>query len=173
MTKKGGSSGGYEVGYSKPPKHTRFKPGGSGNPKGRPKGSKNLGSLISDALSKKVRVTENGKVRTISLAEAMVRGLTARAARGELRATELVLRLIQQHLPGGEEPEIMKVFIQRFTDGEILAEKTLQVGGGGQSTDWRYLSPKKGSGDAADQKDEGADEEASTSNRSRKHRSAN
>jgi len=41
----------YEVGYGRPPKATRFKPGCSGNPKGRPKGSKAPKTLLEEALS--------------------------------------------------------------------------------------------------------------------------
>ena len=44
----------YEVGYGKPPRHTRFEPGRSGNPRGRPSRSKNLSTLLSEALSEPV-----------------------------------------------------------------------------------------------------------------------
>jgi hypothetical protein len=56
MRKKRRPSGDYEVGYGKPPKHTRFKPGQSGNPKGRPKASKDFRSLLHRALFKKRRL---------------------------------------------------------------------------------------------------------------------
>jgi hypothetical protein len=64
-----------------------------------------------------------------------------------------------QHFPAGEEPEIMKVFIQQFSDGEILAERTYAIGDGGESTDWRYFPPKKSACDAAEEKDKGTDAE--------------
>ena len=52
----------YEVGYGKPPHHTRFRPGASGNPKGRPKGVNNLATDIKNALASKitVRLEERG-----------------------------------------------------------------------------------------------------------------
>ena len=40
----------YEVGYGKPPRHSRFVKGRSGNPRGRPPGTKNLKTLLSEAL---------------------------------------------------------------------------------------------------------------------------
>ena len=51
----------YEVGYGTPPLHTRFQKGQSGNPKGRPRGRKNLSSLLNEALNGWVIVVENGR----------------------------------------------------------------------------------------------------------------
>src|SRR5688500_4452105 len=59
------SAGGYEVGYSKPPVASRFRKGQSGNPRGRPKGSRNIITDIEEALDQKVKVGEGGKVRRI------------------------------------------------------------------------------------------------------------
>jgi Family of unknown function (DUF5681) len=50
----------YDVGYRKPPRHTRFAKGQSGNPRGRPPGAKNLKTLLSEALNETVIVSENG-----------------------------------------------------------------------------------------------------------------
>lgn len=57
------------IGYKKPPSKSRFRKGMSGNPRGRPKGSKNLATLMKRALSEKVAVHENGRRRMISKAE--------------------------------------------------------------------------------------------------------
>jgi Family of unknown function (DUF5681)/Histidine kinase-, DNA gyrase B-, and HSP90-like ATPase len=59
------------VGYGKPPRHTRFKKGQSGNLKGRPKGSQNLTTLLSEALNERVIVTENGGRRRITMRQAI------------------------------------------------------------------------------------------------------
>ena len=56
----------YEVGYGKPPKRTRYKPGQSGNPKGRPKGSKSRRAVIDEILDTKVVVTIGGKRRKVT-----------------------------------------------------------------------------------------------------------
>src|SRR5208337_568384 len=54
------------VGYGRPPIRTRFRPGQSGNPRGRPRGARNLATEIAAALAEKVAVTENGRRRHIT-----------------------------------------------------------------------------------------------------------
>ena len=93
----------YDVGYGKPPKHTRFKPGKSGNPKGRPKVRKNFRALLAEALFKKVTVSDGGQIREISRVEALLTALVAKAIKGDARSLETLLRLMQQHFPGGDE----------------------------------------------------------------------
>ena len=53
----------YKVGYKRPPLHTRFRKGQSGNPRGRPRGSKNFSTLLTEALNEPVVVTEDGRRR--------------------------------------------------------------------------------------------------------------
>ncbi|WP_233493474.1 DUF5681 domain-containing protein, partial [Ruegeria atlantica] len=60
----------FEVGYGKPPKATRFKKGQSGNPKGRPKASKNVGSMLEEVFFRKIPITENGSRREVTMLEA-------------------------------------------------------------------------------------------------------
>lgn len=55
----------YEVGYGKPPVHTRFKKGQSGNPRGRENGQKNLITLLHEEGDVLVQVMENGKRKTL------------------------------------------------------------------------------------------------------------
>src|SRR6266481_1699746 len=86
----------YEVGYGKPPRHTRFKPGRSGNPRGRPSGSKNLTTLLSEALNEFVIVAENGRRRKITKRQAIVTQLVNRSAKADLRATKILLDIVQE-----------------------------------------------------------------------------
>ena len=86
-------SGSYEVGYKKPPKHTRFKKGQSGNPKGRPKGSRNFSTDVKATLSQSVRVTEGGKAKTISTQLATLLRLREAALRCDARALDRLLEL--------------------------------------------------------------------------------
>ena len=85
----------YEVGYGKPPRGTRFKPGRSGNPRGRPNGSKNLSTLLSEALNEPVIVIENGRRRKVAKRQAIITQLVNRSAKADLKATQIVLAMLQ------------------------------------------------------------------------------
>ena len=84
----------YKVGYAKPPAETRFKKGKSGNPKGRPKGSRNLSSILDEALEQKVIIRENGKPREVSKLEAMVLQLVNKAEQGDHRAMQFIFGVV-------------------------------------------------------------------------------
>jgi hypothetical protein len=56
----------YEVGYGKPPKHSQFPEGVSGNPKGRPRWVKTGATILREALKEMVTITENGRRRQIN-----------------------------------------------------------------------------------------------------------
>ena len=93
----------YEVGYGKPPRHTRFKKGQSGNPRGRPRGSKNLKTLLNDALNEPVVITEEGGRRKITKREAIVTQLVNRSATADLRALKILLDILRD-IEGHSEP---------------------------------------------------------------------
>jgi len=85
----------YEVGYGKPPRHTRFEPGRSGNPRGRPPGAKNMKTLLSKALNELVVVTEPGGRRKVSKREAIVTQLVNRSAKGDYKAIQILLGMLR------------------------------------------------------------------------------
>ena len=85
----------YEVGYGKPPRHTRFPKGQSGNPRGRPSGSKNLKTLLNEALSEPVIVTENGGRRKVSKRQAIITQLVNRSATADFRAIKILLDIVR------------------------------------------------------------------------------
>ncbi len=93
---------GYEVGYAKPPAKSRFRPGVSGNPKGRPKGARNrpalheerLKDIILDEAYRTVSVRDGERSVTVPIAQAVVRSLAVNAAKGRTRAQELFTELL-------------------------------------------------------------------------------
>ena len=91
--------GNYEVGYRKPPQHTRFKPGQSGNPRGRPKVEKSLGAALNDALKAKVRMRRNGIERVVSSKQAFVLRVVTDAIQGKASAQKMLVALIERFVP--------------------------------------------------------------------------
>lgn len=80
----------YEVGYGKPPEDTKFKDGKSGNPKGRPKGSKNTYKLLQEILDQKLEVVDNGKKIKISKKVAMLTQLINQGVKGDVKAISVL-----------------------------------------------------------------------------------
>ena len=93
----------YEVGYGKPPRHTRFEPGRSGNPRGRPPGAKNMKTLLSKALNELVVVTEPGGRRKVSKREAIVTQLVNRSAKADYKAIQILLGMLRD-IEGNTDP---------------------------------------------------------------------
>ena len=111
----------YEVGYGKPPHHTRFKKGQSGNPRGRPKGSKNLPTLLSEALNEPVVVAENGRRRKITMRQAIIKQLVKRSATADLRAMKILLDMVRD-LEGQTEPASPEIAEFSEADEKVLAQ---------------------------------------------------
>lgn len=88
-----GSSGEQSVGYGRPPEHRRFKPGESGNPKGRPKGVRNFRTDLKATLKARVEVTRDGTPRRLSTQEAALLRLREKALRGDQRSLDLLISL--------------------------------------------------------------------------------
>jgi len=89
----GGGTSDYEVGYGKPPKHTQFRPGQSGNPAGRPAGVHNLKTDVKRTLAAPVKVTEGGRTRKRSSQEAALKVLLRKAFGGDGRALDRLFDL--------------------------------------------------------------------------------
>jgi hypothetical protein len=80
--------------YRNPPEHTRFRKGQSGNPRGRPKGSRNFRTLIEQELDEQIEVNENGKVVRLSKRSIIAKKLVNEAATGNSRAWRELLPMI-------------------------------------------------------------------------------
>jgi Family of unknown function (DUF5681) len=95
-SRKQASVGGYLVGYGKPPAAARFKPGQTGNAKGRPKGHKNLKTLIRQAMTTKISVQEGTSNRQVSKIEGVVLRQLQNALKGNDRSAMAVIRMALQ-----------------------------------------------------------------------------
>jgi len=116
----------YDVGYGKPPMHTRFKLGQTGNPQGRPKGSKNLKTDLLEELAETMRITEGGRERRISKQRALIKAQVARGIKGNDRAAAKILDLTLKILgiedlddaaekpPSQEEREVLEALEARI-----------------------------------------------------------
>ncbi|HXH53157.1 MAG TPA: DUF5681 domain-containing protein [Sphingomicrobium sp.] len=108
---------GYQVGYGKPPLASRFRPGRSGNPAGRPKGAKNYNTVMDDVLSEKIAVTFRGKTRKITAWEGAFRRQVQKALDGDSKAFLALERQIlkaearKASDPAPGEPEVAEASI--------------------------------------------------------------
>jgi hypothetical protein len=82
---------GEKIGYGKPPRGHQFKPGQSGNPKGRPKGVKNESTMLHDLLFKKIDVREAGRLRKITVLEAILRRIAEESLKGNTKSAAFLL----------------------------------------------------------------------------------
>lgn len=114
-------SNSYEVGYGKPPKHTQFKPGYSGNKKDRPKGSANLFTAVEKLQNERVRIVHNGKQKSISVTEAILRKAGMDALNGNAKAQKIMLDYFEKNERRKEELA-QRVEALREDDRTLLAE---------------------------------------------------
>ena len=100
MAKPKNTAGG---GYGKPPVHARFKPGQSGNPGGRKKGSTNLKTLLQTVLESEIELTENGRKRKVPLIQALLLRQAQDGLQGQTRAIENLLDRYERHCGDRED----------------------------------------------------------------------
>jgi hypothetical protein len=94
-----------DIGYGKPPTGTRFQPGQSGNPAGRPKGALNVATIVSRVLRERVVVIENGQRKSITKLEASLKQIVNKGAAGDFRAADRSVELAKS-----AEEELNKMF---------------------------------------------------------------
>jgi hypothetical protein len=117
----------FSIGYGKPPPQNRFQKGQSGNPKGRPRGSRNLSTIMERALNEKVTIKENGRQRSITKREAAVKQLANKSAGGDLKSIQVLLNFLmpreksadasdaQSETFDAADAEVMKGILERFS----------------------------------------------------------
>jgi hypothetical protein len=123
----------HEVGYRRPPRHTRFQKGRSGNPAGRPRGSRDLRGAMLDELRRPITVKENGRSVRVTKAQLLMKSLLAKAVGGDMKAAALVFTFMQKPDPG-VQPEAVSdggLAIEPDDAGIIAAFEQRRRGGGG------------------------------------------
>jgi hypothetical protein len=128
MTKNNGKTptdgAGYEVGYGRPPRHSRFQPGQSGNPAGRRQGVRNLGTDVRRTLKVPVKVKEGYRSRKISTQEGALMVLREMALKGDARALERLLDLAGRF---NNEPSETELLPLSADDRSILAAHAAEI----------------------------------------------
>jgi Family of unknown function (DUF5681) len=109
----------YEIGKGRPPVDTRWKPGQSGNPRGRPKGSKCFAELIKASLNQSVKIQIGGRIRSVSKRQAIAEMIVRDAVRGDAKARKTLLDLGPEIEPKREITRIKRVIVD-VKDGEIV-----------------------------------------------------
>jgi Family of unknown function (DUF5681) len=125
-TRQSRSGSDCEVGYARPPKATRFRPGQSGNPTGYRKGTKTIGARLEELVNSKVTVTEHGRSRRISRLDVMLRQLANDAMRGDQRALKLLIKFFHRYRAGVEG--IVRDEEMTTEDLEILSDYLRKAG---------------------------------------------
>ena len=119
----------FEVGYGRPPKHTRFKKGQSGNPKGRKKGARGFKTDLKAEMNARVEITENGNKVKLTKQQLLVKQLVAKALKGDVRAlsklTDLVITLfgVEDEVKSSKAglPAEDKAILAAWSDAQIEA----------------------------------------------------
>ncbi|PBB89546.1 hypothetical protein CK215_26855 [Mesorhizobium sp. WSM3864] len=149
MSTEGGDE---KVGYGKPPKKSRFKPGQSGNPKGRPKKSGTVALEILDELKRRITVHENGQERILTKREALAKTIVSGALKKDVRLIQVLMSLVpdQFRIPessqsvaaapvSAEEAEILERFVARrlenLTSNQNPSDPPMTEANGSEVTD--------------------------------------
>lgn len=101
--------------------HSRYKPGQSGNPKGRPRGSKNKSTILRETLAPKITVQQNGKTLKMNKLTVIITTLVNKAASGDLRAIALLQPMIE-NMEANHEAIVKLSEELSVDDKEILKE---------------------------------------------------
>lgn len=120
----------YTVGYGRPPVRTRFAKGKSGNPRGRPKGAKNLTTLLADELNRKIAIREGDVTKRVTKREAMVKRICESALKGDHKALMAIMQVDRGD--GGERTAPDQAALSA-EDREILERRLTALANAGET----------------------------------------
>lgn len=124
----------YKVGYKHPPKEYQFKPGQSGNPKGRPKvEKKDFYTDLVEELQKPITITENGERKTLTRQQALIKQLVSSALSGNSVALQKLLISLMSKIP--KQIMDLEEFSMSDTDIEIIMNYLLENNKGEKNND--------------------------------------
>lgn len=149
--------GSYDVGYSRPPVATRFQPGRSGNPKGRPKGVNNLATDVQQVLTIPTRVTSEGTTKSIPTQRAALLRLREKALAGDPRALDRLVELASRYnnepapvatVLSRDDKEVLDVMVARIRSGAFIASLDEDA-----ASPWQSPTDTTNDGDLPDEED--------------------
>ena len=147
--------------HQRPPRKGRFQPGQSGNPRGRPKGSKNIRTYVHKLLSAKIPVIEGGKTRNIARAEAIAIQLVNLASKGDPKGLVAVMNLTREFDEANSEPRLSA--LTRIEDEEVMKGLIARIRAGDAplSPDAAAGSPSEGLAHSSEPDESPSDQQVS------------
>jgi hypothetical protein len=134
----------YEVGYGKPPKHTQFLKGSSGNPKGRPKKALDFAEQLLRAARVPVTITENGRRVRRRRCDVAILQLLNKTMAGDMKAMNKFFDLFPRAL----DKEALAAAQQskdawKYADADSLTDGQLEwIIRGGSLEEWHKKMKK-------------------------------
>ncbi len=120
----------YVVGYGRPPVHTRFKPGQSGNSRGRPKRQRNVRTVVEEALNQRITVREGNRTRSITKLDAVILTIVDGALKRDAKTLVSLLALLRAVGMTAEAPAATHREPVTSDDDAILADFLVRHGTG-------------------------------------------
>ena len=119
----------YAVGYKRPPEHSRFQRGQSGNPSGRPKDSRNFKTLLRQILNEQISLQDGVNSRKVSKREAITRRLIIGAMKGDSRDLHALFKLAEQtgEFDDARNSDNLEVVVRWMSDAPVPEEKRFPV----------------------------------------------
>lgn len=117
----------YDVGYRKPPQHSRFRPGQSGNPRGRPRAAKGLKTIVRETMTAKVPVRTAAGEKKMSRMEAVLHKTVELGMKGNPRALAQLIALYATAVPEAAGSLAAAVPVEELTATDIAILEELKA----------------------------------------------